>query len=108
MIFCFLDIISNKLSFILLAPWLPPKNNTIGLLSFNLFSFNNSFFLSSDIFTFFTLVGVPVTTTCLALGNLFFASSNPTNTFFALFESIFTATPGKALLSCNTTGTFLF
>ena len=51
---------------------------------------------------------MPITTSGLNCSIIFFASSNPTNTFFALFESILTATPGKALLSCNTTGTFLF
>ena len=49
-----------------------------------------------------------MTTTFFAFGNLAFASSNPTNILLALFDNIFTATPGNALLSCNTTGTFFF
>ena len=37
---------------------------------------------------------------------IFLASSKAINTVSAFFDSIFTAFPGKALLSCNITGIF--
>ena len=52
------------------------------------------------------MVGVPVTTIFFAFGNLFTTSSNPTNTTSTFLDNIFTAIPGKALLSCNAVGIF--
>ena len=52
------------------------------------------------------MLGFPTTTTFSAFFILFLASSNPTNIALAFFDSIFIATPGNALLSCNTIGTF--
>ena len=51
-----------------------------------------------------TFVGVPVTTTFFAFGRRFFASSKPTKTVSVFLDKTFTATPGKALLSCITVG----
>ena len=99
-------MICIRLLLILLAPWLPPKASTIGKSFSNPIRFRICCFSSSDIFIFFTLVGVPVTTAFLALGNLSLASANPKKIQSAFLLNIFTAIPGKALLSCSTKGTF--
>ena len=92
--------------FILLAPWLPPNTSTSGSSFFNINALLKFAFSSSVNFELFILVGVPVTTTFFAFGNLVFASSKPRSTAFAFLDKSFIATPGKALLSCKTIGIF--
>ena len=65
-----------------------------------------SVFCISVSFKSLTFVGVPVTTTFFALGNLNFASSNPVKTKSTFFDNSFIVTPGNALLSCKTVGIF--
>ena len=88
------------------APWLPPKNNTTGKSCFNFISCFKLYFCSSLNLFEFTFVGVPVTTIFLAFEILSFASSKPSNISSAFLAITFTATPGKALLSCNIIGIF--
>ena len=51
---------------------------------------------------------MPVNTIFLAFGILERASSKDIKTVSAFLDKTFTAFPGNALLSCNTTGTFIF
>ena len=109
--YCLFSCFSNipiTASFIFCAPWLPPNINIVGRPSFNppLFSI---VFLCSEVYSFFSIfTGVPVKTIFFAFGILERASSNDINIVSAFLAKNLTAFPGKALLSCKTTGIFSF
>ena len=106
--FNLLSIISFNVSLIVFAPWLPPKIKITGKSFFKPIPFFIISFCACDIAIPFIFVGVPVTTTFFAFGNLCFASSKPTKIVSTFFASILVATPGKALLSCSNVGILYF